>query len=74
MKKKKDRDHDPLADRPFACRTSQDGKVFISWNGKVVMTLKDKKAETFLKRIADLDDARQQMAMAKITGQFKRGR
>ena len=33
---------DKLADEPFSYRASGDGKVFISWQGRTVMTLKDR--------------------------------
>jgi len=62
-----------LSDQPYAYRTSKDGKVFITWQGQQVMILKGKKAELFLKRIAGLDDSKLQKALAKITGNFKRG-
>ena len=64
---------DGLEDSPFSYRATGDGKVFISWRGQQVMILKGDKAATFLARIEGLDDAGQQMAMVKITGNFKRG-
>jgi hypothetical protein len=63
----------PLEDAPFAFRTSADGKVFISWYGKQVMTLKGTKASAFLRRIEGLGGPARQIAMAKVTGNFKRG-
>jgi hypothetical protein len=58
---------------PYAFRTTADGKVFISWQGRPVMTLKGDRAASFLKKIAGLDERRQQLIMARITGNFKRG-
>jgi hypothetical protein len=37
------------------------------------MVLTGSRAKAFLLRIADKDDAGQQMVMARITGNFKRG-
>ncbi len=62
-----------LEDFPFSYRESKSGKVFISWRDKQVMILNGKKAESFLTRIASLDDLEQQLVLAKITGNFKRG-
>jgi len=58
---------------PSAFRTSKDGKVFISWEGRQVLVLKGDRAEAFLKRLSGLNEAKQQVAMAKITGNIKRG-
>ncbi len=62
-----------LQDEPFAYRQSGDGKVLISWQGRQVMVLKGSKAESFLRRVTGLDEAGQQLVMAKVTGNFKRG-
>jgi hypothetical protein len=62
-----------LGDEPFSYRVSGEGKVFISWQGRQVMILKDKEARRFLDRVAGLDGEQIQLAMAKITGNFKRG-
>ena len=57
----------------FSYRVSKDGKVFISWQGKVVMTLKDKPAELLAAKLTKLEPRAAQLAMAKLTGNFKRG-
>lgn len=57
----------------FSYRSTKDGKVFISWNDRIVMTLKGSKAGKFL---ADVDGANEeltQLEMARVTGNFKRG-
>lgn len=58
---------------PFAYRASKDGKVFISWHGKVVKTLSGAAAERFLVQMAGIDDFDAQLVMAKATGNFKHG-
>lgn len=63
----------PFAEEVFAYRTSKDGKLFITWHGKTVMILKDAAARQFMGRLAGLDAQGAQLAMAKITGNFKRG-
>jgi len=62
-----------LDDEVFAYRTSKDGKVFISWQGKQVMILKGRQAEDFLKKIGGLEGKAAQLLMAKLTGNFKHG-
>jgi len=65
--------HDELQDLPFSYRKGREEKVFIFWCGRSVRTLKGKKAMSFLERVSKLNDAEQQLVMAKITGNFKRG-
>ena len=62
-----------LAEEPFAFRVSKEGTVFISWHGKTVTTLKGKRADAFLTKIAGLDSQDAQLVMAKATGHFKHG-
>ena len=64
---------DPLAGDPFSYRESRDSKVFISWQGRVVMTVKGEEARRLLDRLARTDARGVQLALAKITGNFKRG-
>ena len=64
---------DRLKDEVFSYRVSKDNKVFISWQGKQVMILKDKEGEKFLTKISTVDTIEAQLIMAKITGNFKRG-
>ena len=60
-------------DLGFTYRITKDGKVFISYHGKQVTILSGDKAEAFIKRVADADEAGAQLVMAKVTGNFKRG-
>lgn len=62
-----------LEDHPFTLREGKDGRIHISWRGRPVATLKGAQAASFRKRIDGLDEPRRQLAMAKITGNFKRG-
>jgi hypothetical protein len=65
--------HGGLQDFPFSFRKNREEKVFISWHGRSVMTLKGKKAMSFLERVLKLNGLEHQRIMAKITGNFKRG-
>ena len=57
----------------FSYQKSKENKVFIYWNNKQVMILKNKMAQKFIKQIEGLDYRDKQLVMAKITGNFKRG-
>ena len=63
----------PLADEPFSYRKFKNGNVSISWYEKEVMLLKGVRAEKFLAQIDGKTESETQLAMAKITGNFKRG-
>lgn len=63
----------PLEDSPFDYRKYKNGSVSISWKNKEVMILKGENAEKFLSRVENASEMDAQMAMAKITGNFKRG-
>lgn len=63
-----------LDEEVFSYQANKDNsKVFIFWNGKQVMILKEKEARKFLARIAGLEHKDAQLVMAKITGNFKHG-
>jgi len=62
-----------LEEEVFTYRVTKDQKVFISYEGKQVVTLNGKKAETFLGKINGLDGKEAQLVLAKVTGNFKRG-
>ena len=57
----------------FSYQKGKDDKVFIYWNNKQVMILKNKMVQKFIKQIEGLDNSEKQLVMAKITGNFKRG-
>lgn len=62
-----------LDDEPYAYQEILAGKVMITWRGRPAAVLKGDKARSFLMRIAELDAAGRQQAMARVTGNFKRG-
>ena len=57
----------------FSFRSTKEGKVFISWKGKVVMSLKGARAARFLTNVDGADEELAQLEMARITGNFKHG-
>lgn len=63
-----------IIDEAFDYRVSKDDKVFITYYGKEVMILTGKNSAKFLARINKAETVEdEQMIMAKITGNFKRG-
>ena len=64
---------DDLGAEDFRFRAHKDGTVRIAYRGKVVTTLAGKAASRFLTRVAGADAEQMQLAMAKATGDFKRG-
>lgn len=57
----------------FSYRAQKDGTVRITWRGRVVTTLAGKEAARFLARVDGAGPGQAQLAMAKATGNFKRG-
>ena len=62
-----------LDEEVFSCKITKGQKVLIYHQGKLVMTLKDKRAEKFISAMQGKDGKDAQLVMAKITGQFKYG-
>ncbi|MBU1078932.1 MAG: hypothetical protein KKB59_00445 [Spirochaetes bacterium] len=60
-------------ERPFSYKATKDGRAFVSWNGKAVMTLGPKDAARLAKIAASGDEYSIQLFLAKITGNFKHG-
>ena len=54
----------------FSYQASKDDTVRISWDGRVVTTLRGRDALRFLDEVERSDG---QLVMAKATGNFKRG-
>jgi hypothetical protein len=57
----------------FAWAATKDGRVRISWRGKVVTTLAGERAARFLEQVEHADEAAEQLLLARVTGNFKRG-
>lgn len=63
-----------LADDPFTCQLTRDGRLRISHGAKVIMTLGGERAGKLLKALqaAATEDARQHL-LARATGNYRRG-
>ncbi len=57
----------------FDYRVTKDGKVFVTYYGKQVKVLKGKQAAKLLARVDGASDHSVQLALAKVTGNFKHG-
>jgi len=57
----------------FTYRSTKDGQVLISWQGRTVTVLRGASAARFLAAADGADDDVLQQLMAKATGNFKRG-
>ncbi|XOV83267.1 MAG: NUDIX domain-containing protein [bacterium] len=64
---------DPLAGSPFSYRATKSGLVQIAYLGRTVTSLSGKAAQRFLALVTNADEHSCQLAMAKATGNFKRG-
>jgi hypothetical protein len=57
----------------FDYQVTKDNKVLIYWHNKHIKTLKGKHAHKFIAQIDGLDGAEEQLVLARVTGNFKRG-
>jgi hypothetical protein len=57
----------------FSWQATKDGRVRISWRGRVVTTLAGTPAVRFLREVEGADEEAEQLLLARVTGNFKRG-
>jgi hypothetical protein len=57
----------------FTWAATKDGLVRISWQGRVVVTLAGPRAARFLEQVEHADEDAEQLLLARVTGNFKRG-
>jgi len=63
-----------LDEEVFSYRVSKNNSLFINFKGKEIKIVKGKEAERFLSKIQAAEtDKEIQLALAKITGNFKHG-
>ncbi len=62
-----------LADEPFGYRQTKDGRVRVFYHGREVSILAGAPAAALLRKLENTTTAQQQLALAKATGNFKRG-
>ncbi len=58
---------------PFSYRATANGEVAIRRDGRVVTILRGARASEFLGRVATASPDEQQLAMARATGNYRRG-
>lgn len=67
-------EHDEsLADEPFDYEETQDGRIRITYHGRVVTTVSGTAARRLSERLEKAGPRDAQILMAKATGNFKRG-
>jgi hypothetical protein len=57
----------------FSWRGTKDGRVLVDWRGRTVVTLAGARASRFLAEAEDADPDAEQLLLARVTGNFKRG-
>lgn len=57
----------------FSWKKGKDNKVFIFFNGKQIMILKEQKAQKLIEDLLESDLEEEQYLLARVTGNFKRG-
>ncbi len=62
-----------LTDLPFTYTTRKDGSIVVSHEGRSVMVVTGAEATRLARKLADASVEEVQMALAKITSNFKRG-
>ena len=62
-----------LEEQPFDFQITKDERVLIYWDNRIIMTLKGQAAKKLITKLAGADEASIQMALAKVTGNFKHG-
>ena len=65
-----------MGNERFSYRITRNGKVFVYWhgaNGKREIVLKGARAEKLIQELPGMAADRQQLALARATGNFKRG-
>lgn len=62
-----------LAEQPFSYRVTKDGKVMMSWGGRVVKTVAGAAGARLAAQLAAASEDEQQLLLAKATGHFKHG-
>lgn len=62
-----------IGDDPFAFRATAGGEVRIERGGRVVAVLRGASAAAFLRKVDGASDDERQHAMARATGNYRRG-
>ena len=65
--------HARMDEERFSYRITRDRKVCIGWHGRPVTVLKGRQAEKLIGDLPGMSREQEQSALAKATGNFKRG-
>jgi hypothetical protein len=66
-------DEQPDGPAGFAFRRMKNGDVQVTHHGRLASTLRGRDAADFLAEMLGADESSQQQAMARLTGNYKRG-
>ncbi|WP_432666188.1 hypothetical protein R9X47_07670 [Wukongibacter baidiensis] len=64
---------DKLRENPFSYKITKANKTLIYYENRMIKTLNEKETKRLIKKIDGLSQFEVQLALAKITGNFKRG-
>ena len=64
---------DRLKENPFSYKILKSNKAMIYFENKMVMTLSERDTFKLIRRVENKDDFETQLALAKVTGNFKHG-
>lgn len=64
---------DRLKENPFSYKVTKGNKTLIYYENRMIKTLNEKETKKLIEKINGLDGFEIQLALAKITGNFKRG-
>jgi len=62
-----------LKTQPFDFQVTKDNRVLIYWYKRIIITLKGEAAKKLIAKLDGADETAIQLALAKVTGQFKHG-
>lgn len=65
--------NDRLKENPFSYRVTKAEKTLIYYEGRQIMMLNEKETKKLSNRIAGKSEFEVQLALAKVTGNFKHG-
>ncbi len=64
---------DKLQESPFSYQVTKSNKMLIFYEGRQIKTLNEKQTNKLLPKVQNKKEFDVQLALAKITGNFKRG-
>jgi hypothetical protein len=62
-----------MNEEQFSYRITKDRKLFVEWRGRRVKVLRGPRAGKLIEELPGMDRKQEQLALARVTGNFKRG-